>query len=286
MNGTTPIGVFDSGHGGLTILSALTQRLPWEHFLYLGDHAAAPYGERSPREIYARTQAAVELLFALDCRLVILACNTATAVALRRLQQGWLARFHPDRRVLGVLAPMVEALSGRTWTGSRPLRGDLAKSAGARSVAVFATRQTVESGAYPREVAARAPAVRVDQEACPGLAGAIERDLPDADLQQMIAAAVSTLLARHPGEAPDAAVLGCTHFPLVAGHFAAALPPETRLLSQPQVVAAALQSYLARHPELTSGPGETRYLTTGTPGLVSHLATRFLGSPVRFVGVP
>lgn len=285
MSKGTPIGVFDSGHGGLTILSALTQRLPWEHFLYLGDHAAAPYGERSPQEIYERTQAAVELLFALDCRLVLIACNTAAAIALRRLQQGWLARHHPDRRVLGVLAPMVEALSGRSWTGSQPLRGGM-QGASAESVAVFATRRTVESAAYPREVAARSPAVRIDQEACPGLAGAIEQDRPDADLQAMIASAVDALLARHAETPPEAAVLGCTHFPLVAGHFAAALPPTTRLLSQPQVVAAALRSYLARHPERSSGPGETRYLTTGRPAVVSQLATRFLGGPVRFLEVP
>lgn len=285
MSKGAPIGVFDSGHGGLTILSALCQRLPWEHFLYLGDHAAAPYGERRPREIYDRTQAAVELLFALDCRLVLIACNTAAAVALRRLQQGWLARHYPDRRVLGVLAPMVEALSGRSWTGSQPLRGGLT-GAGAKSVAVFATRRTVESDAYPREVIARAPTVRVDQEPCPGLAGAIEQDRPEIELQALITQAVATLLERHTEAPPEAAVLGCTHFPLVAGHFAAALPPTTRLLSQPQVVAAALQSYLARHPERSSGPGETRYLTTGTPALVSRLATRFLGGPVRFVGVP
>lgn len=285
MSKGTPIGVFDSGHGGLTILSALTRRLPWEHFLYLGDHAAAPYGERSPQEIYERTQAAVELLFALDCRLVLIACNTAAAIALRRLQQGWLARHHPDRRVLGVLAPMVEALSGRSWTGSQPLRGGM-QGASAESVAVFATRRTVESAAYPREVAARSPAVRIDQEACPGLAGAIEQDRPDADLQAMIASAVDALLARHAETPPEAAVLGCTHFPLVAGHFAAALPPTTRLLSQPQVVAAALRSYLARHPERSSGPGETRYLTTGRPAVVSQLATRFLGGPVRFLEVP
>ncbi|MEQ8651466.1 MAG: glutamate racemase [Kiloniellales bacterium] len=285
MSRGAPIGVFDSGHGGLTILSALTRRLPWEHFLYLGDHAAAPYGERNPQEIYERTQAAVELLFALDCRLVLIACNTAAAIALRRLQQGWLARHHPDRRVLGVLAPMVEALSGRSWTGSQPLRGGML-GAGAESVAVFATRRTVESAAYPREVAARSPAVRIDQEACPGLAGAIEQDRPDADLQAMIATAVDALLARHAETPPEAAVLGCTHFPLVAGHFAAALPPTTRLLSQPQVVAAALQSYLARHPERSSGPGETRFLTTGSPAVVSQLATRFLGGPVRFLEVP
>ncbi len=286
MSQGAPIGVFDSGHGGLTILGALSQRLPWEHFLYLGDHAAAPYGERTPREIYARTQAAVELLFALNCRLVLLACNTATAVALRRLQQGWLARHYPDRRVLGVLAPMVEALSGKSWTGSQPLRGALARRQAAKSVAVFATRRTVESGAYPREVVARAPAVLIDQEACPGLAGAIERDLPDSALAAMIESATSTLLTRHPDAPPEAAVLGCTHFPLVAGHFKAALPPSTRLLSQPQVVAEALQGYLARHPDLSSGPGETRYLTTGRPALVSQLATRFLGGPVRFTAVP
>jgi len=278
-----PIGVFDSGHGGLTVLAALQQALPAEHFLYLGDHAAAPYGERSPAEIYARTQAAVELLFACGCRLAELACNTAAAVALRRLQQGWLARHYPDRRVLGVLAPMVEALTGRAWTGTGSWPGQAAK---ARSVAVFATRRTVESGAYLREVAARAPEVRIDQQACPGLAGAIEADQDQAVLAAMVRSAVDRLLARHRDAPPEAAVLGCTHYPLAAAHFAAALPPQTRLLSQPDLVAQALRGYLARRPGFSGGPGETRFLTTGDATRVSRLAGRFLGRPVRFTGVP
>ncbi len=283
MSAPTPIGVFDSGHGGLTILAALQQRLPDEHFLYLGDHAAAPYGERTPEEIYARTQAAVELLFALGCRLVVLACNTAAAVAMRRLQQGWLARTHPKRRVLGVLAPMVEALSGRAWTGGQPLPWHRQT---ARSVAVFATRRTVESGAYPREVAARAPSVLVDQEPCPGLAGAIERDLAEEALADMVRDAVERLLARHPSEPPEAAVLGCTHYPLVAAHFAASLPTGVRLLSQPDVVADSLERYLARHPRFRGGLGETRFFSTGDSARVSRLAGRFLGRPVRFSEVP
>ncbi len=283
MTQAQPIGVFDSGHGGLTILAALQQRLPDQHFLYLGDHAAAPYGERTPEEIYARTQAAVELLFALDCRLVILACNTAAAVAMRRLQQGWLARTHPTRRVLGVLAPMVEALSGRAWTGGQPLPWHRRT---ARSVAVFATRRTVESGAYPREVAARAPSVLVDQEPCPGLAGAIERDLAQGALADMVQDAIQRLLARHPSEPPQAAVLGCTHYPLVADAFAAALPAGVRLLSQPNVVAESLERYLARHPRFHSGTGEPRFLTTGDAPRVSALAGRFLGWSARFSGVP
>ncbi|GAB5468943.1 MAG: glutamate racemase [Rhodospirillales bacterium] len=283
MNAPAPIGVFDSGHGGLTVLAALGRQLPGEHFLYLGDHAAAPYGERSPAEIYARTQAAVELLFALGCRLVLLACNTATAVALRRLQQGWLARNHPERRVLGVVAPMVETLSGRAWTGGQPLPD---QPAAARSVAVFATRRTVESGAFPREVQLRAPQVAIDQQACPGLVDAIEQDRGEAALVAVIGQAVAALLARHDDRPPEAAVLGCTHYPLVAAHFAAALPPGVRLLSQPELVGRALERYLQRYPALSSGAGETRYYTTGEPAFVSGLAGRFLGRPAGFARVP
>jgi len=277
-----PIGVFDSGHGGLTVLAALQQRLPWEHFLYLGDHAAAPYGQRSPEEIYQRTQGAVELLFALGCRLVLLACNTAAAVALRRLQQGWLARNHPDRRVLGVLVPMVEALSGRAWHEAAPAGAAAAAEAVPRHILVFATTRTVESGAYSREVRHRAPWIAVSEQACAGLAGAIEAGAADPDLAALIAGYTAEALGKTGGAEPDAAVLGCTHYPLVENLFAARLPAATAVLSQPKIVAGSLARYLARHAEFAGGPGETRFLTTGDPQRVSPLATRFLGEAIRF----
>lgn len=278
----TPIGVFDSGHGGLTVLQALVRRLPEEHFLYLGDHAAAPYGQRTPDEIFARTQGAVELLFALGCRLVVLACNTAAAIALRRLQQGWLAERYPDRRVLGVLVPMVEALSGQPWSAQEP---PPLPHPPPRTVAVFATPRTVESEAYPREVVRRAPWVTVAQQACPGLAGAIEAAAAEGELKRLVRAAAAALLDRLKGRPLQAAVLGCTHYPLVAGHFAEALP-DVPLLSQPDLVCDSLIAYLARHPHFRSGSGETRFLTTGDPGFVTPLAGRFIGRPVRFQAVP
>jgi len=277
-----PIGVFDSGHGGLTVLAQLERRLPAEHFLYLGDHAAAPYGQRQPAEIYARTEAAVELLFALGCRLVVLACNTAAAIALRRLQQDWLARRHPGRRVLGVLVPMVEAIGGQPWSAGEP---PPPPHPSARRVALFATPRTVESNAYPEEVARRAPWVAVEQQPCAALAGAIEADAPAAELDRLVRLYAAALLARLDGRPLDAAVLGCTHYPLVEASFARALPG-VPLLSQPELVAESLVDYLQRRPEYRSGPGESRFLTTGDAGFVTPLATRFAGRPIQFRRVP
>lgn len=277
-----PIGVFDSGHGGLTILRGLEAALPGEHYLYLGDHAAAPYGQRTPVEIYGRTQAAVELLFALGCRLVVLACNTAAAVALRRLQQGWLAQRHPDRRVLGVLVPVVERLTGVAWAVETPPPPPWPPAA---TVALFATPRTVETGTYPDEVARRAPWIRVASQACPGLAGAIELDAPDRELRALVRAACAELLDRVGPVRIASAVLGCTHYPLVERHFAQALPG-IPLLSQPALVGESLADYLRRHPGYRAGPGETRFYTTGDAGFVTPLAARFLGRPVRFQQVP
>lgn len=276
-----PIGLFDSGHGGLTVLRALWDRLPEEHFLYLGDHAAAPYGERTPEEIYRRTQGGVELLFALGCRLVVLACNTAAAVALRRLQQGWLAATYPEKRVLGVLVPMVEALCGRPWHAEAP---PPAPHPPPVTVALFATPRTVESGAYPFEIARRAPWVRLEQQACPALADAIERDLPAAEIRHLVRLPAATLLDRLGARPPSLAVLGCTHYPLVEEHFRAALPG-VRLLSQPMLTAESLIAYLARHPVYRAGAGETRFLTTGDPARVTPLARRFLHADARFRAV-
>ncbi len=279
---TAPIGVFDSGHGGLTILAGLETALPDEHYLYLGDHAAAPYGQRTPAEIYARTQAAMELLFALGCRLVVLACNTAVAVALRRLQQGWLAERHPGRRVLGVLVPVVEQLTGVPWSVETPPPGPWPPK---RRVALFATPRTVETGTYPDEVARRAPWVTVESQACPALAGAIEANAPDEELRHLVRAAAAELLDRVAGARIEAAVLGCTHYPLVERHFSEALPG-IPLLSQPALVGSSLADYLRRRPDYRSGPGETRFYTTGDAAFVTPLAGRFLGRAVRFQQVP
>lgn len=278
------IGVFDSGHGGLTVLRALHRSLPGHDFLYLGDHADAPYGDRPPEEIYRLTLDGVSRLFDRGAGLVILACNTASAVALRRLQQTWLEQTWPGRRVLGVLVPMVEAVTGVPWMA------DVAASrqAGeARTIGIFATSRTVDSGAYPREIAARAPEVQVVQQACPSLVPLIEADAPRAQMEAAVRRYADGLLTQLDGQAPQAVMLGCTHYPLVADLFTAALPPGVEVLSQPDLTAKSLTAYLNRHPEFDRvGRGDVGFLTTGDSGRITALATRFFGKPARFDRVP
>lgn len=269
------IGVFDSGSGGLTILETLHERLPRQDFLYLGDHANAPYGHRSNDQIVAMTRAGIEILFRAGCRLVILACNTAAAIALRTLQQDWLPRAYPDRRILGVLVPMVEALTGVPWSQEHPNGG----SPRNRSIILFATRKTVDSGSYLDEVRKRAPHVDLFQKACPGLVDAIEGGAGPAPVRGLIAGYAEEALTDCP--APDAAVLGCTHFPLVRDYFEECLPTGTELLSQPEIVAASLADYLARHPEFGGkGKGSIRLLTTGRPADVT-MADAYLPEKLR-----
>ena len=276
------IGVFDSGHGGLTVLHALSDRLPREAFAYLGDHGKAPYGPRPEEEIYDLTKAAVERLFDEGCLLVLLACNTASAIALRRLQQDWLPEAAPERRVLGVFVPMVEALAGVSWRDGAKVAGKVASDG---MVAVFATQRTIHSGAYPFEVGLRAPHMRVVSQACPNLVAAIEADAPEAELRELVDGYVAAMLHQTEGRAPDAAVLGCTHYPLVAHLFAEALPAGVLLLDQPTIVADSLAEYLSRHDRFTAAPedaGHRRFLTTGDPARVSAFASRFFGAEVTF----
>jgi glutamate racemase len=275
------IGVFDSGYGGLTVLAALHARLPRQRFLYLGDNAHAPYGPRSAAEICALTQAGVAWLFQAGASVVILACNTATAAAIRPLQQNWLPAHYPERRILGVIAPMVEEIAQTPWHSTA---GPDEARRPVQTVAVFATQATVESGFYPREIALRAPNIRVSQQACPELAGMIEAGAPEAALRETVARHVAALL-QHLGKAPDKALLGCTHFPLVESLFRSALPAETEILSQPARVAAAMVAYLFRHPEMKDfarEPVEPRCFTTGDAETVSALASRFYGRHLRF----
>lgn len=280
------IGVFDSGHGGLTILDALHRRLPRQGFIYLGDHGNAPYGLRAPDEIYDLTRQGVADLFGLGCTLVILACNTAAAVALRRLQQEWLPKHFPHHRCLGVLVPMIEEIAHNPW------HAEASESDWARvpeTLGVFATRATVASGAYVHEVQKRAPRVRIFQQACPDLAGLIEAGADESVLAPMVTQYVGELLDQTGGDALDSVVLGCTHYPLVEHLFRAALPQNTRILSQPQRTAESLTAYLFRHPEMKrfgTLPAELRAYTTGDPALVSQLASRFFPRHLAFQHLP
>lgn len=266
------IGVFDSGLGGLTILRAIRTRLPDQDFTYLGDNANAPYGRRDPADIYRLTVTGVERLFDRGCKLVILACNTASAVALHDLQVNWLNPA--EHRVLGVFVPVIEHLTRRNWGDDGP-----PTHTGLRDVALFATPATVASGAFPRELRFRARDVTVVPQACEGLVEAIEA----GDFDQARATAerhVAALLARLPR--PQSAVLGCTHYPLVEDAFRAALPLGTTLVSQPTLVADSLVDYLRRHPRFAGGSGRTCYVTTGAPEAVEARAAAFMGAPLAF----
>lgn len=266
------IGVFDSGLGGLTVLRAMRRRLPEQDFVYLGDNLHAPYGAKAPQDIYALTVAGVKRLFAEGCRLVILACNTASAVALHDLQTDWLDPR--ERRVLGVFVPVIEHLTRRDWGDDGP-----PTHTGLRDVALFATPATVASGAFPRELKFRARDVRVEPQACVGLVEAIEAgDLARAG--EVARGHAAALLARLP--APQSAVLGCTHYPLVEAAFRAALPEGTALVSQPEVVADSLADYLRRHARFAGGSGALRCLTTGDPEVVGARAEVFMGAPLAF----
>lgn len=278
------IGVFDSGHGGLTILRSLVTALPERSFVYLGDHAHAPYGERTSAEIVDLTRNAVEMLFDIECDLVVLACNTAAAVALRTLQQDWLPAEYEDRRILGVLVPTVEAVTGVPWLidqGHVPAERT-------KTIAVFATRRTVESNAYPEEVNKRASGIDLIQVACEGLVDLIERHAPRDVLRDAVHGNVAQLNERLGGKRLDAVLLGCTHYPLVADLFADALPAGVEILSQPDLVARSLADYLVRHEDLDAADfrgGTLKLLTTGDPDHVSKFATDFFGRPIRFESV-
>lgn len=264
------IGIFDSGLGGLTVLDAAQKRLPDVDFLYFGDSAHAPYGVRDADDVFALTTAAVHSLWDRGCDLVILACNTASAAALRRMQEQGL----PDgKRVLGVFVPLIEALTERQWGDNSPPR-----EVAVKHVALFATPATVASRAFQRELAFRAIGVDVEAQACGGVVDAIE----DGDMilaEALVRSHVDALKRKMPS--PEAAILGCTHYPLMEKCFQDALGPQVRVFSQAQIVAESLADYLERHPGML-GRGKAGFLTTGDPARVSDRATQFLRREIRF----
>lgn len=264
------VGIFDSGLGGLTVLNAAQNRLPDVEFLYYGDNARAPYGVRDAEDVYQLTKAAVEDMWSKGCDLVILACNTASAAALRRLQENGLPE---GKRVLGVFVPLIEALTERQWGDNSPPR-----EVAVKHVALFATPATVASRAFQRELAFRAIGVDVEAQSCGGIVDAIEEgDFVLAEA--MVRSHVDALLRKMPK--PEAAILGCTHYPLMADAFQAALGEHVKVFSQGDLVAESLADYLERHPEML-GQGSGGYFTTGDPDRVSSRATQFLRREMRF----
>ena len=259
------VGILDSGLGGLTVLKAAAKRLPEVPFVYYGDNAHTPYGTRDADNIYDLTIAGTERLFEAGCDLVILACNTASAAALRRMQESWVPE---EKRVLGVFVPLIEALTERQWGDNSPPR-----EVALKHVALFATPATVSSRAFQRELAFRAIGVDVEAQACGGVVDAIE----EGDMilaEALVRSHVDALRRKMPK--PNAAVLGCTHYPIMEEVFQDALGAGVKVFSQAKLVAESLADYLERRPEM-AGPGEVSiFLTTGDPQRVSDQATQFL----------
>ncbi len=266
------IGVFDSGLGGLTVLAALIRRFPGQSFVYLGDHANVPYGNRPSDEVVELTRRGVERLFGRGARLVLLGCNTATAVAARRLQQSWLpGAGWPGHNVLGIVAPTVEAATQTPWAVTTP---QYPQKYNSDTIAVFGTTRTISSGVFREEIRKRCPKVEVVQQVCAGLAGAIEDEAPEAVLDRMVSEAVEAMLAQTAGQPPHRAILGCTHFPLVEHLFRRHLPPFTRILSQPEIVADSLEDYLARRPHYLASPTGAPPLELLTTGHAADISAR------------
>ncbi len=261
------IGIFDSGFGGLTVYSGIRQRLPQYDYFYLGDNARTPYGNRSFEAILKFTTEGVEYLFSQDCALIVIACNTASAKALRTLQQKWLPAHHPDRRILGIIRPSAEALSQY--------------SAGSH-VALWATEGTVRSDSYAMELSKLAPGIQLTQIICPMLVPMVESgELSGEGLDYFLKRYWRETLAASPKI--DALLLACTHYPLLYPAIRTVIPAEIPVLVQADIVAPRLQDYLGRHPEIEQRLAKNsseRFLTTDQTEGFSRLASRFLGRNV------
>ncbi|MDD6471473.1 MAG: glutamate racemase [Bacteroidales bacterium] len=263
-----PIGVFDSGYGGLTILSQIRKRLPQYDYLYLGDNARAPYGSRSFEVVYEFTLQAVRKLFEMGCQLVVLGCNTASAKALRTIQQRDLPFLDVNRRVLGVIRPTVESVGMLTKT---------------RHIGILATEGTIKSESYPMEIKKLFPDVVVTGQACPMWVPLVENheyDEPGADY--FVRKSINKLLSLD--SSIDTVILGCTHFPLLLPKIRQFLPAHITILPQGELVAASLENYLFRHPDMdarcTKG-GTCRYYTTESTSKFSDSASIFMNQPLQ-----
>ena len=263
-----PIGVFDSGYGGLTVLRDIVRRLPQYDYVYLGDNARTPYGTRSFETVYQYTLECVRHLFERGCRLVILACNTASAKALRNIQQLDLPILAPKRRVLGVIRPTTEVIGTYSKTGQ---------------VGILATPGTVTSGSYVVEIEKFFPHLHVFQEACPMWVPLVENgEYDSAGADYFVKQHIDRLMTQSPGI--DTLLLACTHYPLLLDKIRRYAPPGTTIISQGEIVADSLTDYLTRHPKLEaqcSRRGGRLFLTTDSTEDFDRRAAVFYGEPVR-----
>lgn len=264
LNATAPIGVFDSGYGGLTILREIRKKLPQYDYLYLGDNARSPYGTRSFDVVYEFTRQAVLHLMRHGCRLIILACNTASAKALRSIQQNDLPRTDASRRVLGVIRPTVEAIGSITQS---------------RHIGIMATEGTIRSNTYELELAKSCPDITVTGEACPMWVPLVENseyDSPGADY--FVKKHIDSLLQHDP--LIDSIILGCTHYPLLIRKIRQFMPPGIHIIEQGNYVARSLENYLSRHPDMEesiSRNASAHFLTTESAQAFQAKATIFMG---------
>jgi glutamate racemase len=263
-----PIGVFDSGYGGLTVLKEIVNRLPQYDYIYLGDNARAPYGTRSFDTVYDYTLECVKKLFAMNCELVILACNTASAKALRTIQQKDLPNIAPDKRVLGVIRPTTEVVGKYSKT---------------KHVGVLGTTGTVTSDSYPIEINKFFPDIKVHQEACPMWVPLVENNEYESEgADYFIKENLDSLLSKDKNI--DTIILGCTHYPLLIHKIKQHLPDNITLLSQGEIVADSLVDYLKRHPDMdnkcTKG-GSIEFYTTDSPENFNKAASMFYGREIK-----
>lgn len=267
-----PIGIFDSGYGGLTILHGIRQLLPEYDYLYLGDNARTPYGTRSFEVVYEFTRQAVEKLFEMGCHLVILGCNTASAKALRSIQQNDLPKWDSNRRVLGVIRPTAEVIGSLTHN---------------RHVGIFATEGTIKSESYNLEIHKLYPDIQVSGVACPFWVPLVEyneADSPGADY--FVKKRIDQLLRQDPQI--DTVILGCTHYPILLPKIHKYIPRGIRIVSQGEYVANSLQNYFERHPDMEqrcTKNGQTRYLTTENPEKFKEQAQLFLHEDIEVENV-
>ncbi len=261
------IGIFDSGFGGLSIFKSIAQKLPTYDYLYLGDNARTPYGNRSFEAIFDFTTEGIDYLFAQDCQLIIIACNTASAKALRSIQQKVLPHHYPHKRVLGIIRPSVEAVK------------DYAPQS---VIALWATEGTVKSDSYALELQKLAPHLQLVQQACPLLVPLVEAgEWDSAGLDFFIEKYWQATQKQNANI--DALLLGCTHYPLIQERIVKIIPASVRILTQGNIVATSLMDYLQRHSEIEkvlSQNGTKHFLTTDQTEGFDKLAEAFLGYPV------
>ena len=267
MNNTSPIGIFDSGFGGLTVFKAIAQKLPQYDYIYLGDNARSPYGDHSFETVYQYTLECVEWLFNQGCELVILACNTASANALKTIQQVDLPKKYPNHRVLGVIRPTAEII------------GDFTKS---KHVGVMGTRGTVNSGTYLTEINDFFPELKVYQQSCPMWVPLIENgEHTGSGADYFVNEYVNGLMQQSADI--DCVLLACTHYPLLIPKIEKSLPPGIKFLAQGDIVADSLVDYLKRHPEMEKGlakNNQRKFYTSGDVATFDQHATIFLGEDI------